>query len=94
MDAVISNTTKLLTIGWRGLEPHFLDRWQHRNDLFDIMTVSGDRESSEQTLQNLYSGGLINSEQSTFRRDAFDGGFGNLIAGEGIPRFLADGGYG
>jgi hypothetical protein len=90
LDRVIWETIKVITIGWRGLEAHFLEKWQNRNDYFHLLIVTGDQTSGDETVVNLQTGGMVKdlSPATHYRREVFDGGFGDAIGTATLRSFL------
>lgn len=91
LSRVIATTRgKVITIGWRGLENHFLEMWKPYNDFFDLLVVSGSKTSGDETLMNLQAGGMVDAVGvgTKYRRDVFDGGFGDLIGSGDLRAFL------
>lgn len=88
LKSAIAYTTKIVTIGWRGLEEHFLSMWKNRNDFFDLFIVSGSKDDGVETLRNLEAGGMLNPVSSGYRREIFDGGFGGAVGSGAIHGFL------
>jgi hypothetical protein len=56
LDSCISQITKLLVVGWRASEKHFLQRLAHglKHEL-QVMVVSGSTEDAQETINNLAS---------------------------------------
>jgi hypothetical protein len=83
LQSLLPQTTKMLTIGWRATEGHFLKLLFENLKGPRLLTVSGNLESSRQTAENLFAVGL------EFRRpDYFDGGFTDLILSNDLKAFL------
>jgi len=83
LQSLLPQTTKLLTIGWRATERHFLKLLFENLKGPLLLTVSGNLESSRQTAENLFADGL------EFRSpDYFDGGFTDLILSNDLKVFL------
>jgi hypothetical protein len=83
LQSLLPQTTKLLTIGWRATERHFLKLLFENLKGPCLLTVSGNPESSRQTAENLFAAGL------KFRSpDYFDGGFTDLILSNDLKAFL------
>jgi hypothetical protein len=40
----VRQTSRVIAIGWRGLESHFVDLWRTRNNLFDLLVVAQDQQ--------------------------------------------------
>jgi len=82
--------TKLLVIGWRATEPHFLEFWKqprHGNVpewISKILIVARDAEDADAVHRNMRAAGI----QGKF--DLSDGGFSQFVAGPELARFLAD----
>jgi hypothetical protein len=83
----IQRTTRVITIGWRGVERHFLDLWTNRNDFFDLMVISGTEEWGQETLSNMRSG-KTTKDAIDYRREVFDGGFGEALGSGSLSSFL------
>jgi hypothetical protein len=88
LNRAIWQTTRVITIGWRGVEQHFLELWRNRNDFFNLLVVSGSKEWSEETLINLQSGGMLDPDTPRYARIAFDGGFGAVLGSGELRSFL------
>lgn len=90
LEADIPLVTKLLVIGWRGTEPHFLEFWKQRRSgrvpdkIAKITVVAGRAPYGEQVQQQLMAAGV----QGTF--DLYDGGFSQFVTGPELGRFLTD----
>lgn len=81
--SAIPKIDKIITIGWRGNESHFL-KLVSKKISEDVrgLAVSGDTKSAEETIGQLESAN-INGEF-----DAFNGGFTDLIVSHSISKFL------
>jgi hypothetical protein len=69
----IALVTRLLIIGWRGTEQHFLDLWRQNfpKDLKRVLVVAGDWEQAnavKQQVQAYMQGDYLVSKQSGFSR--------------------------
>jgi len=82
----IANTTAVITIGWRGVEQHFLELWKGRSTGFNLACVSGQEEASRETVVNLQKGGMFNGTSAW--PPAFAGGFGDFLASGDLRRFV------
>jgi hypothetical protein len=73
----IRKVTKIITIGWRATEQHFLDMLKKRltglTDDVDLMVVSGDDEGVRQTVSNLAIGPPDTKRKRALRTDGFTG---------------------
>ena len=83
--------TKLLVIGWRATEPHFLELWKQQprprsvpDKIAKITIVAGHETYGQQVKDNLVAAGI----QGRF--DLFNGGFSQFVTGPELERFLAD----
>ena len=88
LNEAVGQTTRVVSIGWRGVEQHFLDLWKNRNDFFDLIVASGSSSWSGETLENLRVGQMVKND-TRHRRVAFEGGFGELL-GSGELRFFLE----
>jgi hypothetical protein len=85
LDSCIPETTKLLVVGWRANEQHFLQRLALglKHEL-QVMVVSGSAEDAQETINNLASaqmrviGGYKKAET----------GFSDFIVGRAVQEFL------
>ena len=90
LKADIPLVTKLLVIGWRATEPHFLEFWKEPRpgsvpgSISKILIVAGGVNQAQGVQQNLVAAGI----QGKF--DLSDGGFSQFVAGPELDRFLAD----
>jgi len=87
LEADIPLVTKLLVIGWRATEPHFLEFWKkpRAGSVPDkIAIVAGGSGQAEQVQENLMAAGV----QGKF--DLFDSGFSQFVTGPELARFLED----
>ena len=79
----LPQVTRLLTIGWRGAERHFLDVLNGRLTNLQLgWAVAESTEAATETVQNLATAGLSNVV-------AVGGGFGGFIEGTGLDTFLS-----
>jgi hypothetical protein len=64
--------------------------WEHRNDAFDLLAVSGDNNASQETVGNLCAGKMIERDfsQTGRVREPFPGGFGQAVGTGAIRQFL------
>jgi hypothetical protein len=81
--AVVTRATKVITIGWRGAERHFLELWSRRNDQLDLYIVSGEKSQAVNTNNNLNVGGLRSN-----RIKLGEGGFGDFLGSGDLRTFL------
>lgn len=90
LKAAVPAVTKLLVIGWRGTEPHFLDFWKRPrlNSVPDaiskIQIVAGDRNRATEVQNQLRGSGI----QGRFLLS--EGGFSQFVTGPELDAFLAD----
>ena len=90
LEADIPLVTKLLVIGWRATEPHFLQFWKEPrpgsvpDSISKITIVAGGASQAQGVQQNLIAAGI----QGKF--ELSDGGFSQFVAGPELRRFLAD----
>ena len=76
---LLASVTKIIAIGWRATEQHFLDMLKNRmlglkGDI-DLMVVSGDQKGMVETTNNL----AIGSPNPTCKRALRNTGFTGLI---------------
>lgn len=85
---ILSGTTKVLAIGWRGAEQHFLRMWREaiRVPPERLHVVSGTPEGASQALQNLHKGLGAGATNETFSAEGFSG----FVAGDTLRDFLSD----
>ena len=83
--------TKLLVVGWRATEPHFLELWKQQarsrsvpGKMAKITIVAGRALYGEQVQEQLTAAGV----RGTF--NLYDGGFSQFVTGPELARFLAD----
>jgi hypothetical protein len=84
LDRALGETMKILIIGWRGSERHFLKHFSKLPGLAPkVQIVGASEDGTAETAQNLASVGLDES-----RIDHFTGGFSGYLAGDELERFL------
>lgn len=81
--SAVSQATKVISVGWRGVERHFLDLWKDRNGELDWCVVAGSRAGAAETANNLHVGGL-----EARRIHLGTGGFGDFLGSGELRRFL------
>jgi hypothetical protein len=74
---LISRVTKIIAIGWRATERHFLEMLTNRlmglqGDV-DLMVVSGDENGVKETVNNLAIGSVKSERKRALRSDGFSG---------------------
>lgn len=80
----LSKVTRILTIGWRGQEQHFLSMLAQRiKSPVSIVSVSGDKRKSEETINHLRAAPLY-----IRRADAADMGFSELVSSRAALDFM------
>ncbi len=79
----MEKVTKLITIGWRASEQHFL-KLMHENlsDEIQVQAVAGNKESAEETLNQFRKAGI------KIVGTAVDGGFTEYVASREAERFF------
>jgi len=83
LSALIPSVTKILTIGWRGAEQHFLKMLsENLKTEVSVMVVCGTEEAGAETSERLRSAGV----HGGFR--VFPGGFSDFILGQDWQTFL------
>ena len=83
LSELIPRTDKILTIGWRATEDHFLDVLSaHLKPGATIIACSGTRESAVETLDKL------RAKHITAHFEPLAGGFSEMIADRQVVRFL------
>jgi hypothetical protein len=86
MKELLGRTTKLLTIGWRGRERHFLKLLREANCTTPwVHAVGGSRETAEATLAALKEGGIFGPQEASER------GFSGFVESGEIEAFLKRG---
>jgi len=84
LDACVPKVSKLLTIGWRGAEQHFLKRLAGKpRRRVSTLVVGRDRKDAEEIGATLSGAGIVGRVQ------AANGGFTESLRKE-IPAFLAE----
>lgn len=84
LDRSLSQTMKILIIGWRGAERHFLQHLSQLPGLAPLVQIVGNSEAGTlETAGNLESAGLDGS-----RIDRFTDGFSAYLTGDNLERFL------
>jgi hypothetical protein len=74
----------ILTVGWRGMEQHFLDRLRAKVPTeARLLTVSGSPETSNETLERLRAAGV-----GVHLGEAFAGGFSDFVLATQADEFL------
>jgi hypothetical protein len=94
----IPNVTKLLVIGWRATEAHFLDLWRQQPPvarLSKVAIVAGGSGEAQRVQDNLKAGGIgIRPELSPAGPETrfllSDDGFSDFVSGPRLGEFLAD----
>jgi len=91
LQADIPLVTKLLVIGWRGTEPHFLELWKQQirpgsvpDKIAKITIVAGHALYGQEVQEQLMGAGV----QGTF--NLYNGGFSQFVTGPELASFLAD----
>jgi hypothetical protein len=75
---------KILIIGWRGAEKHFLKHFSHLPGLAPLVQIVGNSEAGTlETASNLESVGLDGS-----RIDRLTDGFSGYLTGDHLEQFL------
>lgn len=88
LEKLLPTVDKLVLIGWRATEDHFLELLaRHLKGPITLQVVAQDREEGGQIADGLIGGCLIGKE---VRREVFDApGFTNFVISRGIERILA-----
>jgi hypothetical protein len=88
LDRLIPRVTKLLLVGWRGAERHFLSRWrvpQFPQDFQRIQIVAGSPRDANETNQNLELA-TVTCQDVRLCSDGFTG----FLDSDDLSRFLED----
>jgi hypothetical protein len=83
IEAAVRSATKVLCVGWRGLEAEFLSKWSKRNAEMDLLIASGNSEFGAETWRNMTAGGFESRQPAIH-----DGGFGSLLGSSELATFL------
>jgi hypothetical protein len=85
LDNCLRDVAKILVLGWRGAEPHFLDKLRLLPGLAPpVQIVGASDEGTRETQSHLASMGLAED-----RVARFDSGFSNYLATSALEEFLA-----
>lgn len=87
IEAAVRQATRVLCIGWRGVETEFLAKWRNRNPEIDVLIASGPPEDArlpaDETYRNMTSGGFTSRDPVLHA-----GGFGSLLGSPDLTEFL------
>jgi hypothetical protein len=93
----VPSVTKLLVIGWRATEPHFLEFWKQPRvaSISKIAIVAGESGEAQRIQDRLRAAGIgVRPELSPAGPDTrfllSDFGFSQFVRGPGLGEFLAD----
>ena len=88
IEAAVRQATRVLCIGWRGMEKEFLAKWKNRNSAMRVLIASGPvwpdgAVPARETFENMVSGGF------PYLDPVFhEGGFGSLLGSGDLVSFL------
>jgi hypothetical protein len=81
---LLPHTTRILSIGWRAREAHFLALLtKYVKGPVSMVACSGDQAAATETLDRIRSSGVLTS-----RAEAMTGGFTEMVVNEQIDEFL------
>lgn len=88
----IAQVTRLLTIGWRGAEPHVLELLrEHIQPGYDLAVCDVGDDDVATITRNL---GLVAEQAREDGRDSFTGGLTGLLRSDALEHWLARPSYG
>jgi hypothetical protein len=80
---MLPETSKILLLGWRAAEMHFLQALKNRLvRRVQIQSVAGSREEAEQSSKRLHNAGI------TFDGFPLNGGFTEYVLSRGAEKFF------
>jgi hypothetical protein len=70
LDEAVAEARKIVVVGWRGAEKHFVNLWKGTRTDLDLLVVAGTESGSRETLNNLtpFAGGLVSQAGDGFSR--------------------------
>ena len=79
----ISKVTKILVVGWRARERHFLDLLRQHTTQIPIQVVAGKKEHAEEVIDRIRDGGI------NISGEAADAGFTEYVISRAAERFFS-----
>ena len=79
----IPEVSKVLVVGWRGAEEHFVELLQKLNKAIRGLVVAGSKESAEEVISR------IASRTPTVEWSAYSGGFSRFVTSDDADKFLS-----
>jgi hypothetical protein len=83
--SVLETTTRVLIVGWRGMEQHFLSEWRHNapSEPPRMLVIDGSVEGAQAVTRHLGGAGI------TWAGDCqYEVGFSEVLSGDSLSKFL------